>query len=572
MESELKEVEKVIFKKLNIRITSSEVHSAIVLEGNAANWHDVVEAGKIAANRGFKGVVNRIEAEEIKVPEIRIPDLKDDFLEGKKVDVLVIGAGIIGSAIARELSKWDISLLVVDKEDDVAMHASSRNDGMIHPGIEPKTGSKRAEYNVRGNRLYTKVTRELDVPFKRCGSIILYDKRWMHFLGPLFLRKARLNGVEGVKLLSYKEVKEREPNVTDDIMGGVFLSSTGILSPFKMAIAYAENAVINGGEISLNTIVQSMKMEKDKITYVQTNRGTIYPRLVINAAGVFADKIADMAGDRFFTIHPRKGEVIFLDNKKGYLLNSVIAKPDFRTLGSETKGGGLVKTIDGNILVGPDAYEQPYCEDYATNRSNIRKIMDKHLPLVPKLSQSDVITYCSGIRAATYEEDFIIEQSEYVKNLVHAAGIQSPGLASAPAIAEDIEAIAVKILKTMKDFKLKENWNPFRKGIPETRGMDFEERSKLIKKKPEYGEIICRCEEVSRGEIMDAINSPIPAVTADAVKRRVRTGMGRCQGGFCLPHIMEIIHDEGKLAMTLITKKGNGSYILEGETKSETER
>jgi hypothetical protein len=230
-----------------------------------------------------------------------------------------------------------------------------------------------------------------------------------------------------------------------------------------------------------------MKVDNDTIVSVSTNRGTVYPKVVINAAGVYADKVAEMAGDQFFTIHPRKGETVFLDSKKGYLLNSIVAKPDFKTFGSETKGGGLVKTIDGNILVGPDAYEQPYREDYTTNRVNIEKIIDKHLRLIPNLSSSDVITYCAGIRASTYEEDFIIEQSEYVRNFIYAAGIQSPGLASAPAIAEDIEAITLRVLKNFMEVKPKESWNPYRRGIPDIRRMDNQARDDLIRVKPDYG-------------------------------------------------------------------------------------
>lgn len=564
MANPLKKIQNEIFKKISREITCYEWRSSIILEGDADDWSDVVKAGKAAAHRGYKGVVNRITVNGLEADDIKRPKVKDDVLNGKSVDVLVIGAGIIGSSIARELSKWDISILIVDKENDVAMHTSSRNDGMIHAGIEPKSGSKRAIYNVRGNKLYTKVSKELDVPFRRNGSLILYDKKWMKTIAPLFLGKALLNGVDGVKLLSAKEVRSKEPHVADSIEGGVLLSNTGVLSPYKMTIAYAENAVSNGVELSLNTIVLSIKRENSTIVSVSTNRGIIYPKVVINAAGVYADKIADMAGDQFFTIHPRKGEVAFLDNKKGYLLNSIMSKPDLKTIESDTKGGGLVRTIDDNILVGPDAYEQPYREDYSTNNKNIRSVLDKHIPLIPLLSGTDVISYCAGIRAATYEEDFIIEQSEYVNNLVYAAGIQSPGLASAPAISEDIELITCKILKSLMELKPKENWNPYRKGIPEIRKMDRNERNNLIRQRPDYGLIICRCEGISKGEILDAVRSPIPAVSIDAIKRRTRSGMGRCQGGFCLPHILEVISTETDIPMTSITKKGNDSYIVGG--------
>lgn len=546
-----------------------EWHSSIVLEGSAEKWDDVVKLGFIAANRGYKGVVNRIDVRGLKIPGIKKPSLMDSSLDGKRFDVLIIGGGITGCAIARELSKWDLSVLLIDKEDDVSMHASSRNDGMIHPGIEPKPGSKKAYFNVRGNALYLKVTEELDVPFRRSGSIVLYSKRWMKIAAPYFYMRAQKNGVKGMKFLSPSEVKKIEPNITDQIGGGAFFSSTGVLSPYRMTEAYAENAAVNGVKFSLNTIALGMEREGEKIASVLTNRGRIYPRIVINAAGVYSDKIAEMAGDGFFTIHPRKGQLVFLDKKKGRLLHSVVAMPDLKNIDGNTKGGGLVKTIDGNLLAGPDAYEQPYREDFSTDRENIENIMKKHLRLLPGLSPSDVITYCAGIRAASYEEDFIVEASEYVKNLIHAAGIQSPGLASAPAIAEEIEKITIKKISEFKEVKPNPIYNPRRKGIPHLSKMDDAARDALIKKRPDYGEIVCRCEEVSRGEIVDALHSPIPVHTVDGIKRRVGAGMGRCQGGFCLPAVMKIISDETGEDMLSITKKGGSSHLLCNETKGD---
>jgi glycerol-3-phosphate dehydrogenase len=439
---------------------------------------------------------------------------------------------------------------------------------MVHPGIDLKPGTKKALYCVRGNSLYTRAAEELDVRFRRPGTLILLEDSWMRLLYPLMKRRARLNGIEGIRYLSNEELKKAEPYLSGGFFGAVLLPTAGIISPYRLTVAYAENAVQNGAEISLNTIALSMELEKDSIVSVRTNRGTVYPSIVINAAGAYADSIADMAGDQFFTIHPRKGEVAFLDEKKGRYLNSVLGRMDIHTSSSNTKGGGLVKTIDGNVLVGPDAYEQPFREDYSTNSDNITKVLKKHLPLMPIFSPSDVIAYCAGIRAATYEEDFIVEKSEYVKNLVHAAGIQSPGLASAPAIAEEIESIAVKLLSRIKEIKPREGWNPRRKGIPDLKNMGLQEKNALISKRPDYGTIVCRCEGVSRGEIVDAINSPIPVRTVDGIKRRVKPGMGRCQGGFCMPLVMSILAEEGKTNMLSITKKGGKSSILAEETKT----
>jgi glycerol-3-phosphate dehydrogenase len=567
----LRKIERQLQSSVSRDISCREWHSSLILEGEANTWDDVVRAGRMAANRGYKGVVNRIAVPGLDIPEIRKPLLRDAALEGRRVDVLVIGGGIIGCAIARELSKWHISILLAEKEDDVAMHTTSRNDGMVHPGIEPHPATKKALYNVRGNQMYEQVAKELDIPFKRLGSTVLYDRRWMRLLVPAFQLRARQNGVSGVRHMPLAELREREPYLNKDIAGALYLPSTAHISPFKTAIAYAENAVMNGAQVSLNTIVASMEKENGRIVSVKTNRGRVFPRVVVNAAGVCSDLVADMAGDQFFSIHPRKGQMAYLDRKKGHLLYSVVAMPSIGTVNGPTKGGGLVKTVEGNILVGPDAQEQPCREDYTTSRENMQAILAKHLPLIPALSPADVINYSAGVRAATYEEDFIIEASETVENLVHAAGIQSPGLASAPAIAADIEKIACALLSKQMQVSLKPNWNPNRPAIPQPSEMSEEARSALIRLRPEYGRIVCRCEEVSEGEVIDAIRAPVPAVSVDAVKRRVRAGMGRCQGGFCQQIVMRILREQTGTPLDQITKKGHGSFILAEETKLPAE-
>lgn len=567
MSSLLKNIEKQLQIHVAPGITCTEQQQAIVIEGLVNSWDQVIAAGKRAAKKGFKGVVNKLQVKDLVLPPIKKPLQRDEALQGKQVDVLIIGGGVIGSAIARELSKWKVSILLVEKEEDLAMHTSSRNDGMIHPGIEPKPGSKKAIFNVRGNEMYTRIAKELDVPLRRSGTVAVFDDKLIKFGFPVLKLRGLQNGVKGIRLLSKKEVLEREPYVTSNITGGIFFPSTAILSPYKMTIAFAENALMNGAEVSLNTIVLSLKTEKNRILSVDTNRGTLYPKIVINAAGVYADQIAAMAKDQFFTIHPRKGQILLLDKKKASIVNSVISKPSLINVKGVTKGGGIVKTIEGNILIGPDAYEQPYREDYSTNSANIEGLISKHFPLVPNLSPSDIITYFAGIRASTYEEDFIIERSENIPNLIHAAGIQSPGLASAPAIAEEIEKITCTALRELMDLKPKTDWNPIRKGIPELNKLSQEERNALIKNRPDYGTIVCRCEEISKGEILDAVRSPIHCQTVDGVKRRVRASLGRCQGGFCTPYIVKILQEETKLSINEITKKGNSSCILSAETK-----
>ena len=378
---------------------------------------------------------------------------------------------------------------------------------------------------------------------------------------PYLSDRARKLGIIGGKI-SRKRLHEIEPNITDRALGAFEYPSSGVLSPYKLTVALAENAVENGVQVSLDTIVTGMELEGGVIGSVFTNRGTIHPRLVINAAGVFSDQIADMANDRFFSIHPRKGELVILDKKKGPLVTRSMGLIDLTQATSDTKGGGVMRTIDQNVLVGPDAYEQPMREDFSTHRENIDAILKKHLPLIKGFTPADVITYFAGIRAATYEEEFIIERSEYVSNLVHAAGIQSPGLASAPAIAEEITKITVDALKEQMEVKPNASFNPRRRVVPHMSDLTVEEKQEIIKKNPDYGVIICRCEGISKGEIVDTIHSPIPATTIDALKRRVRPGMGRCQGGFCSPLVTQIICDETGLTPEEVTKSGEDSNLI----------
>lgn len=551
-------------------VSCTEWRKSIRLEGELDDWKAIVKAGKIAAKAGYKGVINDITLKGFTPPPIRTPKQRDNALEGRRPDVLIIGGGVIGCAIARELSKNALDILLLDKESDVAMHASSRNDGMIHPGIASHANTLRGKMNVKGNAMYTQLCEELGVPFQRYGNLILYAD---HIFGtvaePYLGERARKLGIVGGKI-SRKRLREIEPNITDRALGAFEYPSSGVLSPYKLTVALAENAVENGAQVSLDTIVTGMEMEGDAIGSVFTNRGAIHPRLVINAAGVFSDQIAEMANDRFFSIYPRKGELVILDKKKGPLVTRSMGLIDLSQATSDTKGGGVMRTIDQNVLVGPDAYEQPMREDFSTHRENIDAILKKHLPLIKGFAPSDVITYFAGIRAATYEEEFIIERSEYVQNLIHAAGIQSPGLASAPAIAEEISRITVDALQEQMEVKPNTGFNPRRRVIPHMSDLTTEEKQEIIRKNPDYGVIICRCEGISKGEIVDTIHSPIPATTIDALKRRVRPGMGRCQGGFCSPLVTQIICEETGLSPEEVTKSGEDSnLILERTHKGE---
>lgn len=537
--------------------------SSLRLEGELDKWEDIVRIGRKAAKLGFKGVVNDIELKHYCEPTIRRASFTDGTLEGAKPDVLIIGGGVIGCAIAREFSKYNPSVLLVEKESDVAMHTSSRNDGMIHPGIASHADSLNGRMNVRGNAMYTQICKELSVPFKRLGNLILYsDHLFGKFAEPVFKYRQQKLGIYGKKL-SQSELKRLEPNVTDKAIGAYSYPSSGVLSPYTLTSAFAENAVENGVQISFDTVVTGMELDADhEIVKVLTNRGTIYPRLVVNAAGVFTDKIAQMADDRFFSIHPRKGQILILDKKKGHLVQRSLGLVGVKQATSDTKGGGVMRTIEGNLLVGPDAYEVPEREDYATCQKNIDAIASKHLPLIYGLSKADIITYFAGIRAATYEEDFIIERSDYTPNLVHAAGMKSPGLASAPAVAQEIVKISLQALSPYMEIHKNPKFNPYRRVTPHLSAMSITEKQRAIASNPDYGLMVCRCESVSKGEILDALHSCLPPTSLDAIKRRTRAGTGRCQGGFCSPLVAEMISSELNIPMEQVTKNGDGTNVL----------
>jgi len=555
---ELKKFSAKLKKEIDESIEVTETNGAIRLEGTAKDWDSVIKAGEKAAELPYRGVINDIKAHKVDSDRERKPDVADSALLGHKPDILIVGGGIIGCSIARELSKYNLDILLVDKESDLGLHQSSRNDGMVHPGVMPKPGTKKAYYNVRGNEMYPAIAKDLNVAYRTIGTYVMFENRVIDFLARSLISRAEKNGVKGVRHVSRKQIIEDEPNIAESVVGGIYMPTTGVCPPYEMTIAMGESAAINGAKIRLSTYVTGMKIENGRIHSVKTNRGEIFPKIVINAAGLFSDRIAQMAGDRFFTIHPRKGQVALLDKEKGHLLDSVVSIVSLKSAFQKTKGGGLVKTADGNILVGPSAYEQPYKEDYSTDYEDIDRVLNKNLRYIKGLEKKDIITYLAGTRAATYKEDFIVEVSLNIDNLIHAAGIQSPGYASAPAIAIDVAEMAVKKAQEYKNVIKKENFIKDRKGITRIAGLDEQSRQKFIELNKDYGKILCRCEEISKGEILDAVNSPVPAHTVDAVKRRTRAGMGRCQGGFCKPLIAEIIHQETGIEIDRILCKGGG--------------
>lgn len=537
----------------------AEARGAFVrLTGEADTWDGKVEAGRAAVGRGYR-VVNDVACPEA-APPARLPDISDTSLDGLHVDALVIGAGVVGAATARELTRRDISVLIIDKEYDVGLHASSRNDGMVHPGIDIPPGMLKKRLNRRGNRMYGEVCRELGVPFDRCGQYLCFRRRMLPVLW-LTLPYWALTCPGGARVTGRKRLHELEPGVAETAGCALFFPSAGVVCPYGLTIAYAENAVTNGARLSLDTAVLAMTAENGRITAVKTNRGTVYPRLVINAAGVFADDVAELAGDRFFSIHPRRGTNAILDKKYKRFVAACYSAMGTQSFEAHTKGGGVVSTADGNVLIGPDAKETPYKEDFSTSAASIDGSFRRHARVAPWLTKAAIITYFTGVRAATYEEDFIVERGHAVSNMIHAAGIQSPGLTAAPAIAERVAAMAAADLGA----GVNPAFDPIRKPIPRVAALPDDERHALIAEDPDYGEIVCRCEEISRGEILAALRRPVPCRTADGVKRRVRPGMGRCQGGFCGPAVVKLIAREFNIPPESVRKAGPGSEILRGE-------
>ena len=537
--------------------------------GRLSNWEDIVEACSMCVMRipGFH-VVNDIELEGTDLPPMRKPEFTDDALEGRKPDVLVIGGGISGCSIARELTRWKLDVLLVEKESDLALQASGRNDGEVHPGVDLNKGTLKQKYVVKGNRMFDRVCRELDVPFRRCGQYVGFTEKSALPVVRLYVwHRRHICKISDTRILSGRELKKREPGLNPRFRFAIYNPSAGCVCPYGLTIAYGENAAANGAQISLDTAVLGMEVQDGGIRAVKTNRGTVRPKLVINAAGVFAEEVAAMAGDRFYSIHPRRGTNSILDKKAGSLVKSIASIRTLTKNTAHTKGGGILHTVHHNLLVGPDAVETFEKENFATEQISVDRVFEKQVKTAGGLSKQDIITYFTGVRAAAFEEDFIIEKGRKTRNLIHCAGIQSPGLTTAPAVAVDVAKMAVQMLGASGKIEKNERFSPVRKGIPRVKDLPTDERDRLIRKNPDYGRIVCRCEEISKGEIIEALKSPIAIPTVDGVKKRVRPGMGRCQGGFCMPLVAQIISEYTGIPVEDVCKSGPDSKISFGKTK-----
>ena len=549
------------------------------LEGEVDTWNQVVDIGhQIGKIGAIKGVVNRINARDTKRGPRRRGETKIlNYELPKTADVVIIGGGVIGCFIARELSRFNLNIVLLEKESDVACGATKANNGQIHTGIGEKPGTLKRELCVEAWPLYERIAEELDVPYKRNGLLVVLTEDTLpyrmpsfilrpilkHVVQPLIVRRGRQVG-DSPRAIGREELRGMEPQLTDRAVSAVLMPGYGMTCPYKLTIALAENAIDNGATFLLETEVEDIVVEDDRVRSVVTDRGEIQTRFVVNAAGVYSDEVSAMAGAQEYTIHPRKGSILLFDKSTEELLTHQVSELRLPQ-DPYTKGGGVQTTVDGNVIFGPTADETFDKEDTSVTHDEINELFEKFSPVVPSLPRDAVITYFNGVRAATYKEDFVIKASE-VGGFVHAGGIQSPGLTAAPKIAERV----IEILRGQGlGMVEKSAYDPARRAPPTFNSLSSKEKMELIEENPLHGNVVCRCEHVTEAEIVASIHRPLPAVTMDAIKRRARAGMGRCQGGFCGPRVAEILARELDIPLSEVTKNGGVSHVFVGNTKEE---
>lgn len=471
----------------------------------------------------------------------------------KSADVVVIGGGIVGTAVLRELSKYDLKCILVEKEPDLAMGTTKANSAILHAGFDAPTGSLKAITNVRGNQLYHELEQELDLDIKWTGSLVAATTdEEMETLQEL-LERGKANGVEGLKILSREEVLQKEKNLTS-VKGALWAPSAGVCWPFGAALAFARCAVQNGAEVMRDCRVLGFIKEDGRIIGVETSKGVIKTKYVVNAAGVYADEIAKLAGDESFTITPRKGEYILFDKTA---CSSLVFGVVFPTPTKKSKGILVCTTTHGNTFIGPNAQDMEDKEDHAVTAEGMNEIIASARKLIPDLPMGAAITEFSGLRAVSDTGDFIIGASA-VAGLYNAAGMQSPGLTAAPAVAEMLAEAIVKNsgAQAKADFKAE---------LPKKyifNRLNWDKQAELIKENSLYGRVICRCETITEAEIVEAIHESCGARTVDGVKRRTRAGMGRCQGGFCGPRVTQILARELNIPVPEVLKERADSHMF----------
>ncbi len=484
----------------------------------------------------------------------------------RNYDVVIIGAGVVGCAISRELSRYHINIAVLEKEADVGWGISCRNSGVVHAGFNYEPGTLRAKLCVEGNKTFNKLCREIDVPYKKIGKFVVALKKEEIIELKRLKKQGEENGVEDLQIIDCKELKKMEPNIQG--IAALHSPNTAITSPYGLTIALAENAHKNGTTFFLNTKVTGIKKNNSGFE-ITTNKDSFKSTYIINCAGLYSDLISRMAGAEKYRIYPCRGEYFILDKNVSNLVNHLVypvPKAGYGGLGVH-----ITPTVDGNILLGPS-------NEYIKNKGNLsstskvmKMLVSESRDFLPLISNRDIIRSYSGIRSkqAPSSEggfwDFTIEESKSVNNLINLVGIESPGLTAAQAIAQKV----MQIIKDKESLKSNPTFNPFRKGILRFEEQDEETKKTLIEEDPDYGEIICRCEKVTKKEILEAINNPLGARNLNSIKYRSRAMMGRCQGGYCLTRIIELLKEKYHLDPRDITLKGKYSSLFTGYRSNE---
>lgn len=474
-------------------------------------------------------------------------------------DICIIGAGITGSLIARELSRYKLKILVLEKENDVGNVTTNANSAIIHSGYDPVPGTLKAKLNVLGNAKYDQLTKELDVSFKRIGSLtVAVEDEQLKILEELKERSAQ-NGVE-VKLLNHDEVIAIEPNITKEVKGALLAPTCGIIDPFNLCVHAMENAMDNGVELKLNSAVSAIN-KKDNNWEIHAKSGIYEAKVVINCAGNHADKIASLIEDIDWNITSRKGEYFVLDHfDDNFIRHTIFPLPS-----AKGKGILVTPTYSGDYLVGPSSEFTNNKEDYATDAFTLNEVKNKSSLLVPNVPFGETIRVFSGLRPTPSTHDFIIGFSKNDDHFINVAGIESPGLASSPAIAEYvINEYVNKVLK----LEANKDFNPYVKPYIRMKYLDENKKKEMISKNKDFGDIICNCEQVTLGEIEDALNRNCPPRSVKALKRRTRAGFGKCQGGFCQPSIVLLLAKHYNISPLDVLLDDEGSNILVEKVKN----
>lgn len=474
-------------------------------------------------------------------------------------DVVVIGGGVIGGLILRELTKYQLSVCLLEKEEDVAMGASKANSGIVHAGFDAAEGSLKAKFNVQGNQMMEEVCADLGVKFRRNGSLVVaFSDEDIKVINELKAR-GEANGVKDLKIIDRKTLGEMEKNISDEAIGALYAPTGGIVCPYNLTIASIGNAMDNGATLMTGFGVSKIEKIEDRYIVKSDDGRSVQTKIVINCAGLNSGKIAEMVGDTHIKVDARKGEYILLDRESGDFVSHTL----FFTPTKLGKGILVTQTVDNNILLGPTAQEQAEANTQ-TSADGLAFVIEKAGRICKNLPLYNTITSFAGNRAYSDKHDFIIEESEKAKGVIHCAGIESPGLTASPAIAKYVvESLVGELLTLNKS----QTFNGTRKPDNFFKNLSIEEKNELIKKEPSYGKIVCRCEQITEGEILRAIRENPPAKDVDGVKRRTRSGMGRCQGGFCQTYVVELIAKERKMSLTEVTKSGKDSNLLTGVTK-----